>query len=101
MSTYWRPDGTWACDRHLVSKFPAVLKYCYYSDCAKHCSGRPAMSKRTHPEIGCAWAECGNIRRKTSKYCSDDCRKHYARSRYVERKRSSEDGLQQESGRGR
>ena len=66
-----------------MSKFPANLKRCYYSDCKNVCSGRPCLSKRV--DLSCALESCNNTKRGTSKYCSDECRKKFARKRYVER----------------
>ena len=95
MNTYWRADGLWGCNRHLVSQFPATLKKCYYSDCGKMCSGRPELNQRVAPVDLCSMNGCGKTKRDGSKYCSDYCRKNYARSRYVEKMRNKRDGLQQ------
>lgn len=95
MSTYWRADGLWGCHRHLVSKFPATLKKCYYSDCKSSCVGRPALNRRVSPVDLCSLNGCNNNKRDGSKYCSDECRKHYARSRYTEKMRDKKNGLQQ------
>lgn len=85
MATYWRVDGFWGCERHLVSKFPSNLKRCYYSDCKNVCGGRPCLSKRVTVDLSCALESCNNTKRSASKYCSDECRKKFARKRYVER----------------
>lgn len=97
MSTYWRADGLWGCQRHLVSKFPATLKRCYYSDCKNVCRGRPDLSLRVVIESLCNLSDCRNKKRKGSKYCSDECRKHYARRRYVDKIRGN-NGIQHGKG---
>ncbi len=113
MATFWREDGTWGCDRHWVSKFPASIKFCYYGDCAKMCSGRPDLKKR-RPSCGktttkivrpkketviqalkmkgskeCHFEGCSSMNREGSKYCSDSCRIKNARQKYAERQRSN------------
>ena len=85
MNTYWRADGYWGCRRHLVSKFPSNLKRCYYSECKNVCSGRPDLAKRVTVDNLCNFESCKEQRREGSKYCSDGCRKKYARRRYVEK----------------
>lgn len=112
MATFWREDGTWGCDRHWVSKFPASIKFCYYGDCAKMCSGRPELTKRPSKSRGkqkkttkpnkdpviavlkmkgtkeCFYFDCSKMNREGSKYCSDSCRIKNAQHRYEMRKRS-------------
>jgi len=111
MATFWREDGTWGCDRHWVSKFPASIKFCYYSDCAKMCSGRPDLSKISGTKAtkdkkmkkpqkdavievlkmkgtrNCFKDGCKKMNREGSKYCSDSCRIKNAQERYIIRKR--------------
>lgn len=114
MATFWREDGTWGCDRHWISKFPAELKFCYYTDCAKMCSGRPSVdspaakasesrkkgaarkpNKAKVIEVlkmkgtkECFYPGCTKKNREGSKYCSDSCRIKNARLRYNQRIRN-------------
>lgn len=124
MATFWREDGTWGCDRHWVSKFPASIKFCYYSDCAKMCSGRPDLKKRCSTKTSdpkqkvkpnkdaviqvlkmkgtrpCFFDGCDKMNREGSKYCSDSCRIANAHKRYAERQRSkNEQRRKSDSGR--
>lgn len=98
MNTYWRADGFWGCKRHLVSKFPANLKRCYYSDCPSVCGGRPDLSKRGWIDNKCSLDGCTKEKRDQSKYCSDECRKKYARKRYVEKTKAMKHELQYRKG---
>ena len=95
MRTYWMDEDErqWRSERHLHA-WPASLERCWYTcECP-----RPAHNQRIEPvrlgppasviviTVLCAWDDCEEPRRPTSKYCSRACSNKNARARHQRRK---------------
>ncbi len=105
LKTYWKNSKTWVCPNHLPSaRIPSQVSICYFSSCS---SVRPPMDENIHMKnkvlrtisivkhqdknkdvrycsmIGCEKVIPNESKRK--KYCSDYCRKKFARKQYTER----------------
>lgn len=71
---YWQGDH-WCCEGHLQTvRLPAAADRCWYYRCP---SQRPLLASEM-----CAWPECEEARRATSKYCSRACSNKNARKRH-------------------
>ena len=105
---YWRNRTTWICPLHLPSaKIHYTVTQCFFSGCK---SVRPEI-KLEKPKLvtskkevqvkikklvenerrTCSLEGCDElVKSKRKKYCSDKCRKDYARKAYVERLRKKQ-----------
>jgi len=105
LKPYWKNEKFWVCPHHLPSaKIPSQVSTCYFSNCN---SVRPSTESAPHlkfkvvrtlsvvPQadknkgvIYCSLSSCDNVIEhdsKRKKYCSDYCRKKYARTQYNNR----------------
>lgn len=99
---YWKNDHSWICLNHI----PPALNHrlcirCVFSNCT---AMRPAFKKKEIDRLNvisiiededlCFWFKCKRgkdgqkaLSRKTSKYCSIQCKNDYARHRHALRKK--------------
>jgi hypothetical protein len=97
---YWRTHETWVCPEHLpAAKLHSNITQCYFSNCKSNKPSeidRPDRQAKSHSDITkqisqmmkdattCSMAGCDEpIQPKRKKYCSDRCRKRYARKQYT------------------
>lgn len=99
---WYNNNSTWQCTRQLNNfPFPKDLKECFYIDCPGRCeppqkttiSILPTMNQQTtflkKPSVVaiCSYIHCNKPQAPNRKYCSDTCRKRYARWAYKQRKK--------------
>ncbi len=105
MDSYWRSPEVWVCRKHIPpANHHRLVPRCSYSNCTQE---RPAFiskepKKTLIPKIiiendepeKCAWFKCKRgkngshaLSRKTSKYCSVQCKNDNARYRFKLRKK--------------
>lgn len=97
----WKNQNTtWQCTRQLNSyPFPKNLKECFYIDCPGR--SEPPSLVQLAPSVKqkvaslkdrstiniCSYVHCNKPQASNRKYCSDICRKRYARWAYKQRKK--------------
>ena len=99
---YWSKPNVWACPNHLPSaKMPRSEEKCWFRNCESNRPELPTLKKERTKIINipsttlCYWWGCDKNngtpapKRKTSKYCSIDCKNKNARWRYKLRKKAS------------
>ena len=95
---FWRNKHEWSCPAHLPSAIiPANVPRCYFSSChslrppTKEALEKLARERKEKAEAEklkieqntCNYSGCENqISSSRKKYCSDTCRKKYAREQY-------------------
>ena len=113
LKTYWKSEKFWVCPHHLPSaKIPCQIATCYFSNCN---SVRPFKESAPHLKFTvvrtlsvvntkdknkgikyCSLSNCDNVIEQDSKrkkYCSDTCRKRYARKQYNNRMKAKKNQL--------
>ena len=108
---FWRNKKFWVCPAHLPSAvIPARISQCYFSNCNALRPPSPEALKRREEEATkrlkeatkkpiqqkpttCSMDGCSKpVASNRSKYCSDDCRKKYARKQYNIRMKMKKNG---------
>ena len=99
---YWKNNKIWVCPEHLPSLYlPLNVSNCYFYGCSSvrpskrelpktiqktktiTTTKKPVIQQKMH--IICTLEDCDNPienKSKRKKYCSDKCRKTYARRQY-------------------
>jgi len=93
MKPYWKhKNKKWVCPKHIPSAIiPVTISRCWFTNCS---SVRPPIVRDTPLIPKCEWFKCDKdngkpaLRRKTSKYCSVDCKNKNARHAYNLRKKA-------------
>ena len=98
----WSEDGkSWVCTRNMdMTAYPAVLGACYYITCPGRSMRPEKVTPAPLPELCvpkkyeesavkiCELEGCHQPQAPNRKYCSDRCRKNFARRAYRARQRA-------------